>query len=575
MDDDKWDLWKPRLVELVKKVRELAVAAGIEQKYGTSALEKWRAIDGFWGNFPYQPKESWAPLFEQVSLKLFGYTQEEYLQLLSLPGHLLTEFGESNKIKTENDLPEVFPKSREEIVSQIEEVKVKCPKKTIKTLGQKLLKPGKEIDPDLINPHDIPGDSLSGFNQPVVPSNFVSNLPDDLREYGQALFDKYYIEIPEDLIDYQPPECIEYLDAGDQFRERYKLNVVNQRREALGLPLLSFPVQEYLPHVGDILNTLPVPDQEALISLSGKTKVSLNIFSYPIIHRIREGQLFTCINFLDKYVNVTRLLQYAHIAGYSRGKSAKDINSWFETKEGRLLMAAGSDRFQSGVLNPANGKVYNIGVRMGYRVRRRIIYEDCFDVDIHKGVYLHPRIAEYVAKWVSPEFGRLFNNEFSDAIREYYELPFIDEEPDPLYSTPALPTARQILFYWPRNKVPLDDQIKIAIGTASYINQLYMSGRNEVLFRVWSVPDTDRFMKQLYQHIPYRKIKGSLYTFGGPDAIAYLPQVLSLLDNLPHHLVDIWQTYLVEVDVLESLQEELNMYDNIQRAKYRAKYYRT
>lgn len=403
----------------------------------------------------------------------------------------------------------------------------------------------------------------------------------DYSEFDQALAlmrDLNEVTVEEGVIDYVTPWYYNYLDPIDKSKEVRKMNIINDRRRALGLP----------PTLGGQVLTPPtdlekrvyqapgIPEQEKAIDLSYVQKISLNVMAYPIIHRFREGKLFTTVNLLDRYVNVSKLLKYAHDHGYSSTKNPKDINAWLKTRHAQLLMVAGEDRFKRGIPHPYTGKIYKEGIRMGYRITRRMVYDEVYNPDDHKGVYLHPRIAEYVALWVSDEFHWLFANEFEDCISEYYELKDLDKEIDPLYWTPILPTSVQIAFYRRYGKSNINYSnglVKISVGPKHYIDKICKDPNNITLYRVRAVKDPKLFLKRVKANIPFALVHSNLYTFGDEEIVTNLVGYLSKIDGIPPHLADIWQDSIFNLEALGERNKEIDDYETEKMIEFRNSFY--
>ena len=389
----------------------------------------------------------------------------------------------------------------------------------------------------------------------------------------------YNLEVPEDVIEYVRPENFEYFNNEDKALEHHKQIIIAQRRYKLGLPPqdMSPKSEKITEKERELLYAKSLTEQRALIEASAEQGVGINVFCYPIIHRYFGGKLVTTINFIDKYVNVTRLLQYAHAAGYSSAKTPKNVDSWLGTKMGKLLMTAGKDRFRNGLINPKNGKVYKTNIRMGYKIAKRTVYEKCTTLDSHKGTYLHPRIAAYVAMWVSPEFHEFFTHQFEEAIEEYYELKFIEENEEAVYTTPSLPTTHQVLMYRRKNhKKGLyeDGFVQMSAGQKSYIRALVKKGNIDILYWAQGVPDLKEFKDSLKKSVPYTRYGNSnLYSFGGETRVQEAIRVMDKLDTYPSHLDGIWQDNLIKLENLGTYDQENQKYHNEKKAEFQAKAY--
>ena len=389
----------------------------------------------------------------------------------------------------------------------------------------------------------------------------VSNM----RQSVDFINELMNITVPDDVIEYIFPDDYPYLNTMDKAREMTKEKIIAIRRAERGLPpQVDFGYHKTTELDRKLLGRTTAREQKALIEMSKEKGIGVNTFSYPIIHRYYKGELMFTVNFVDKYVNVTRLLQFAHKMGYTKTKNPRNITSWLETKMGRLLMNAGKDRFKEGMVHPRIGKVYKTDIRMGYKVTNRICYDECVDVDANRGVYLHPRIAAHVAMWVSSEFSVLFVEQFEEAVEDYYDLDWVEQYPEELYDTPMLPTKRQILMYQRTTASPQEVAqgiVNISVGNRAYINSITKKPFIKVLYYAQAIPDEKIVMRQIELVVNYIKTGKNKYVFGDTQHVENAIKILKEYDQYPAHLDGIWQVELLKINKLGSYQEEKVWYD--------------
>lgn len=391
-------------------------------------------------------------------------------------------------------------------------------------------------------------------------------LYEQYKKYN-SLFD---IDIPEDLVDYTPPTNYEYLKPSEIFKELQKYNMIMAKRERLGLEMQPFFQigHKISEKEREIMTSTPVAEQQEILR-SGKEDYFL---CFPFIYFVRDYKIAFCVNVIDKYVNVTRLLQYAHSANFHDAKNPKALNSWFQTKVGKLLMISGKDRFSEGVTHPYIGKLYKKNIRMGYRIAKRLSYAPCVSSDFHKGTYLHPRIAAAVAMWVSKDFHDFFAKAFEEGVSKFLEISWI-ESGRPRYATPALPGPDQLLVY--RNK---KDEIKykqqfpglvnISVGKKAYIKRMVEDKNKIVLYYLQSVPNPAALLAELKTVVNYKKTNPNKYEFGSERHLKAALEFLMEHDKYPSHLEGIWQDSTIRIDILGSYQAEKKIYDMEKKEAY-------
>jgi hypothetical protein len=313
----------------------------------------------------------------------------------------------------------------------------------------------------------------------------------------------------------------------------------------------KIPLSEELK---DILRAPTLYEQKEIIKLSRSTETSHNIFCRPIIHRVVKGFMYTTINYVDKYVNVTRLLEFAHLAGYSPKKT---FSAWISTRMGKLLMKAGEMRYKDGVIHPLLGKLDVHNIRMAYRINRRIIKYPCVLPDAHKGVYVHPRIAHHIAMWVSNEFALLFEDQFEDMIEEYLEFPDIESEPEPRFNTPMLPTKRQVLLSRRRGVYYESGNVSISMGDRAYINTIRRRANVNVMYYGRSMPLTT----ELFGMIKGTNVKSNVYSFGNSEGLNKAIEQISAIDQMPQELAEIWQDSTFRIEQLGTVTQEQKRFD--------------
>ena len=377
------------------------------------------------------------------------------------------------------------------------------------------------------------------------------------------------------IMEYHFPDSYEYMTKEDKKNEYLKQIEIATRRQNAGLPEQKFNLIR-CPETWEkeITTTKDIEIQQEIIDESEKEKTSVNVFCYPVVYRYVSGELLTTINFVDKYVNVSRMLKYAFNMGYS--SSQKDINVWFKTKLGKLLMTSGRNRFKNGVIHPRLGKIYKRDVRMGYRVATRLVYDSCTNLTNHKGVYLHPRIAHSVALWVSNEFALLFEKEYEDALDMYYAIDWIENPDEGRFDTPYLPTKKQVLVYRRTigkgiNYKP--GEVNITVGDRSYINQVKKKPGINVLYHAKAVPVTELIISQLKVSVGFEKKYPNKYDFGSSENLIDAIDVIREYDRLPEEVADTWQDSIVKVENLGSFKEEKRIYDNEKRDEFQKSEY--
>lgn len=364
------------------------------------------------------------------------------------------------------------------------------------------------------------------------------------------------------VIEYEYPENFIYFTELEKAIEKRKILIINERRKELGLgPLKLKGWTDILPQ--QVPDYKSLEEQKKLISKKG----GVNIFSWPIIHRYYNGELLTTVNINDKYVNVTRLLSFAYEKGYT--SYLKSLNGWLTTNQARLLMCAGIDRFRDGVPNPLLGRIYKKNIRMAYRISKRIILEETLDMDAHKGVYFHPRIAASIARWISKDFHDFFSKDFEKMYDDYSQLVWEDQDISPYYFTPVMPYGTQLIMYKrlsDMGKKHKGNEVQISIGKSTYIKNMSKDSKKHILYYARAIDDIDAVMKILPPHL--RKGKTNSYSFFSQEDINHAIEILRDYDKYPEHLHKIWQDFTFNIENLGDQKIEAMLYHGEKSEEY-------
>ena len=470
-------------------------------------------------------------------------------EVIDVSPHLLTK--KTVAVKAEEDLDElvlIMPKPKTVRIERV--VTEPVVEDEIFTIdGSEEIDDGfMERNAMINNIEALKANTITEKGEEYVPSleSYISTLP-QINNISHSL--------AEGQIEYYKPDEYRYMSNKDRIIVDLNLMEVASRREKLGLEQLTSKEDELdSPELYEITKTYDAEAQKRIVEGSKLNNTSNNVFCHPVIYRYVSGKLMTTINYVDRYVNVTRLLEYAYRARYITSK--RNIGSWFKTRLGRLYMNTGVDRFKRGILHPRMGKIYKKNIRMGYRVVNKLTNFPCVNDILHKGTYVHPRIAHAVARWVGAEFALLFQNEYEEAVEKYVGFKSIDITPEPLYETPMLPSEKQILIYRRIGSKYRPGEVNLSVGDKAYINTLRKKPKIIILYHAISVPMVEQVMSVIGLNVNYNKTYPNKYDFISLENLQRVIEICSDMDTLPGHMSEVWRDDIISPTPLRSITEE-------------------